>query len=195
VVWYTGQFYALFFLGSVLKVDIFTTNVLIAWSLVLGSGGFVFFGWLSDKIGRKPIILGGCLLAALTYFPLFKLMSYEANPALTAAHTDIATVVRVDQSTCSFQFNPTGTAKFTQALRHRQGGARRGSRSTTRSRPAGPADGEVRVGDQRVSSSSPTSRQALATAVTAAGYPAAANPTVVRMSGPVRRVPRAAGRC
>ena len=88
VVWYTGQFYALFFLGQVLKVDGFTTNMLIAWSLVLGSGGFVFFGWLSDKIGRKPIILGGCLIAALTYFPLFQLMSAEANPALTRAHTE-----------------------------------------------------------------------------------------------------------
>ena len=84
VVWYTGQFYALFFLGQVLKVDPFTTNMLIAWSLLLGSGGFVFFGWLSDKIGRKPIILGGCLIAALTYFPLFKLLSADGNPDLHA---------------------------------------------------------------------------------------------------------------
>src|SRR5215207_3388135 len=75
VVWYTGQFYALFFLQSILKVDLFTSNVLIAWSLILGTGGFIFFGWLSDKIGRKPIILGGCLVAALTYFPLFSIMT------------------------------------------------------------------------------------------------------------------------
>ena len=84
VVWYTGQFYALFFLGTVLKVDILTTNLLIAWSLLLGSGFFVFFGWLSDKIGRKPIILGGCLIAALSFFQLFKWLTATANPALNA---------------------------------------------------------------------------------------------------------------
>ena len=184
VVWYTGQFYALFFLGSVLKVDGFTTNMLIAWSLILGSGGFVLFGWLSDKIGRKPIILGGCLLAALTYFPLFKLMSYEANPALTAAHNDIATVVRVDQNTCSFQFNPTGTARFTQPCDITKAALARLSVNYSVEDVPGQSVAEVRVGNQTVSSSVPNFAQALATAVTAAGYPAAANPSVVRMSGP-----------
>ena len=85
VVWYTGQFYALFFLQNILRVDAFTANVLIAWSLILGTGGFIVFGALSDKIGRKPIILAGCLIAALTYFPLFKLMTATANPALYEA--------------------------------------------------------------------------------------------------------------
>ena len=80
VVWYTGQFYALFFLQSILKVDGYTANLLIAWSLVFGTGFFVVFGWLSDKIGRKPIILAGCLIAALSYFPLFELMAKTANP-------------------------------------------------------------------------------------------------------------------
>ena len=79
VVWYTGQFYALFFLQNILRVDAFTANVLIAWSLVLGTGGFIVFGALSDKIGRKPIILAGCLIAALTYFPLFKLMTEDGQ--------------------------------------------------------------------------------------------------------------------
>ena len=80
VVWYTGQFYALFFLQSILKVDGYTANLLIAWSLLVGTLGFVLFGWLSDKIGRKPIILAGCLLAALTYFPLFTALDRGRKP-------------------------------------------------------------------------------------------------------------------
>ncbi|UPY37272.1 MHS family MFS transporter [Sediminicoccus sp. KRV36] len=184
VVWYTGQFYALFFLGQVLKVDGFTTNMLIAWSLVLGSGGFVLFGWLSDKIGRKPIILGGCLIAALTYFPLFKLMSAEANPALSAAHANISTVVSVDQSTCSFQFNPTGTARFTQACDITKAALARLSVNYRVENVPGQNVARVQIGNQSVSSDQPGFAAALATAVTAAGYPAASNPTVVKMSGP-----------
>jgi MFS family permease len=115
VVWYTGQFYALFFLQSILKVDQFTANVLIAWSLTVATVGFLFFGWLSDRIGRKPIILGGCLIAALTFFPLFKLLTATANPALYRAQQATQVVVVADPSDCSFQFNPTGTAKFTSS--------------------------------------------------------------------------------
>ena len=85
VVWYTGQFYALFFLQSILKVDGYTANLLIAWSLLLGTGFFVVFGALSDKIGRKPIILAGCLIAALTFFPIFRMITTNANPALEKA--------------------------------------------------------------------------------------------------------------
>ena len=184
VVWYTGQFYALFFLGSVLKVDGFTTNMLIAWSLVLGSGGFVFFGWLSDKIGRKPIILGGCLIAALTYFPLFSLMSAEANPALTNAHRNITTVVEVDRSTCSFQFNPTGTARFTQACDITKSNLARLSVNYSVDHKPGQTVARVRIGNQTVSSDQPNFPAALAAAVTAAGYPAASNPTVIKMAGP-----------
>ena len=84
VVWYTGQFYALFFLQTILRVDMFSANVLIAWALILGTGGFIVFGTLSDTIGRKKIILAGCLLAAITYFPVFKAITSLANPALTA---------------------------------------------------------------------------------------------------------------
>jgi len=112
VVWYTGQFYALFFLTQTLKVDGATANILIALSLLIGTPFFVIFGWLSDKIGRKPIILGGCLIAALTYFPLFALITHYANPALERAQASAPVTVVADPSECSFQFNPVGTSKF-----------------------------------------------------------------------------------
>ncbi len=187
VVWYTGQFYALFFLGSVLKVDGFTTNMLIAWSLVLGSGGFVFFGWLSDKVGRKPIILGGCLIAALTYFPLFQLMSKEANPALHAAHQNIPVQVVVDSATCSFQFNPTGTARFTQPCDVAKAAlARLSVNYRVQNEPGRQGAGVVIAGAApiEVAGNANFARE-LQAAVTAAGYPVASNPSVVKMSGPL----------
>ncbi|NOG69572.1 MFS transporter [Roseicella sp. DB1501] len=184
VVWYTGQFYALFFLGSVLKVDGFTTNMLIAWSLLLGSGGFVLFGWLSDKIGRKPIILGGCLLAALTYFPLFKLMSAEANPALHRAHTDIPVQVLADRSTCSFQFNPVGTRTFTQPCDIAKAALARASVNySVEDVPPGSVAAVRIAGGTPMPANSPTFTRDLGAALTAAGYPQASNPTVVKMSG------------
>ena len=114
VVWYTGQFYALFFLQNVIKVDAFSANVFVAWSLILGTGGFLFFGALSDRIGRKPIILAGCLIAAATYQFVFPLLTQTANPMLHAAH-QVPVVVTADPADCSFQFNPVGTAKFTNS--------------------------------------------------------------------------------
>jgi MFS family permease len=112
VVWYTGQFYALFFLERMLRVDGATTNILTAIALVLATPGFVFFGWLSDKIGRKPIILAGCLLAMLTYFPLFQSLTRYANPALFAAQSSAPVEVIADPKQCSFQFDPIGKNKF-----------------------------------------------------------------------------------
>lgn len=112
VVWYTGQFYALFFLTNTLKVDNATANLMIAASLIIGTPFFVVFGALSDKIGRKPIIMAGCLIAALTYFPLFKALTEAANPGLAAAQAANKIVVTADPEECSFQFNPTGTRKF-----------------------------------------------------------------------------------
>ena len=106
VVWYAGQFYALFFLTQTLKVDAVTANLFIAAALAIATGGFVLFGWLSDKIGRKPIIMAGCLLAALTYFPIFKALTHYANPALAAAAQNSPAVVVADPADCSFQFVP-----------------------------------------------------------------------------------------
>ena len=115
VVWYTGQFYALFFLTQQLKVDPITANLMIAASLLIGTPFFVVFGTLSDKIGRKPIILAGCFLAAVTYFPVFKALTEAANPDLARAQAANKVVVIADPAECSFQFNPTGTAKFTSS--------------------------------------------------------------------------------
>ncbi|WP_457581730.1 MFS transporter [Ensifer canadensis] len=113
VVWYSGQFYALFFLTGVLKVDGQSANIMVAASLLIGTGFFVLFGWLSDKIGRKPIIMAGLLLAMLTYFPLFKALTWAGNPALAQAQATVRATVTAAPGDCKFQFNPTGTAKFT----------------------------------------------------------------------------------
>ena len=112
VVWYTGQFYALFFLERTLKVDGATTNILVAIALVLATPCFVLFGWLSDRIGRKPIIMTGCLLAMLTYMPLFGALTRYANPALYAAQSAAPVTVVADPKECSVQFDPIGKNPF-----------------------------------------------------------------------------------
>ena len=115
VVWYSGQFYALFFLTQALKVDGASANIYVAISLLIGTPFFIVFGILSDKIGRKPIIMAGCLLAVLTYFPVFEALTKAANPDLYAAQQKNKVVVTSDPKECSFQFNPTGTVKFTSS--------------------------------------------------------------------------------
>ena len=115
VVWYGGQFYALFFLGQTLKVDAVTANLLIAGALLIGTPFFVFFGWLSDRVGRKPIVMAGCLLAALTYFPIFQGLTHYANPAIETASQTNPVVVAADPATCSFQFDPVGKKVFTNS--------------------------------------------------------------------------------
>ena len=114
VVWYAGQFYSLFFLTQTLKVDAQTANIMIALALLLGTPFFIVFGSMSDRIGRKPIILAGCLLAAATYFPLFRAITHYANPALEAAQESAPVTVVANPATCSVQFNPVGTSKFTR---------------------------------------------------------------------------------
>jgi len=115
VVWYSGQFYALFFLTQALKVDGASANIFVAVSLVIGTPFFVIFGTLSDKIGRKPIIMAGCLLAVVTYFPVFTALTKAANPDRAAAQEKNKVTVTADPAECSFQFNPTGTSKFTSS--------------------------------------------------------------------------------
>jgi len=115
VVWYGGQFYALFFLLQTLKVEPITANLLIAGALLIGTPFFVVFGALSDRIGRKPIIMAGCLLAALTYFPIFQGLTHYANPAVEAASTTSPVVVVADPATCSFQFDPVGKKVFSNS--------------------------------------------------------------------------------
>ena len=115
VVWYAGQFYAMYFLTQTLKVDSTATWLMIAAALALGTPFFVFFGWLSDRIGRKKIVMAGCLLAALTYFPLFKALTVNANPAVAEASAANPVVVHADKGTCSFQFDPVGKKKFTSS--------------------------------------------------------------------------------
>ena len=195
VVWYSGQFYALFFLQSILKVDQFTANVLIAWSLTLGTGGFLLFGWLSDRIGRKSIILAGCLIAAVLYFPLFKLMTATANPALYAAQENTKVVVLADPADCSFQFNPTGTAKFTNSCDIAKSALARNSVNyTTEPAPAGSV-ARIRIGATEVAAydaaklGSDTAKTAPAAfskqigeALGKAGYPSANNPSIVKIA-------------
>ena len=198
VVWYTGQFYALFFMQSILRVDMYTANVLIAWSLIIGTGGFIVFGTLSDRIGRKPIILAGCVLAAITYFPVFKLLSETANPMLAKAQDTVKVTVIVDKDQCSFQFNPTGTAKFTSSCDVTKALLARSSVNyTVQEGPKGqPA--KVKIGDKEIAGydMSKLTGDAAKTvpaaftksvndALGAAGYPVAgvANPTIVKMNG------------
>ncbi len=115
VVWYCGQFYAMYFLGSTLKIDATTTQLLIAAALLIGTPFFVVFGWLSDKIGRKPVVLAGCLLAALTYFPIFKGITHYGNPAIEAARSSAPVTVVADPANCHLQINLTGTSTFTSS--------------------------------------------------------------------------------
>lgn len=186
VVWYTGQFYALFFLQSILKVDQFTANVMVAWSLIAVTGGFLVCGALSDKVGRKPIILGGCLLAALTYFPMFNMLTASANPALHAAQSNVPVVVKTNTADCSFQFNPVGTAKFTKECDIAKALlARSAVAYTTENQPAGtPTVVSVKGKDFPVAD--PAFAKSVSAALTEAGYPSAtANPTVIKAAHPL----------
>ena len=192
VVWYTGQFYALFFLTQTLKVDGPTANILIAASLLIGTPFFIVFGSWSDKIGRKKIIMAGCLLAALTYFPLFKALTHYANPALEAAQTNAPVVVVADPAECQFQFNPTGTKKFTSSCDIAK--AKLAAASVNYKNEAAPAGttAVIKVGDKELTSYSAVGlpkeeatakdkqfTEQLKALIGEAGYPAKADPAQV----------------
>ncbi|WP_420475026.1 MFS transporter [Noviherbaspirillum sp. ST9] len=189
VVWYTGQFYALFFLTQTLKVDGATANLLIAASLVIGTPFFIVFGSLSDKIGRKPIILGGCLIAAVTYFPIFNALTHYANPALEQAIKNAPVVVTADPADCQFQFNPTGTKKFTSSCDIVKAKLAAASVNYTNEAAAPGTPASVKVGNTVIQSYSANGlskddaaakdkafSKDLGDAIKAAGYPTKADP-------------------
>ena len=191
VVWYTGQFYALFFLTQTLKLDGTTSNIVIAVSLAIGTPFFIFFGWLSDKVGRKPIILAGCLLAVVTYFPLFEALTRAVNPQLEQALSKSPVTVVADPKECSFQFNPTGTASFTTSCDIAKSFlARNAVNYSNVAAPAG-TPAQIKIGDKVVTSFDKAKAGAQAAAlekafneqataaIRAAGYPAAADPAKV----------------
>jgi MFS family permease len=185
VVWYTGQFYALFFMQSILKVDGYTANLLIAWSLLLGTGFFIVFGALSDKIGRKPIILAGCLIAALTFFPIFRMITTNANPALEKAIETVKVEVVADPAGCGDLFNPVGTRVFTAPCDTAR--AYLAQQSVKYSTSYGPAGSGVKVvvngKDVPYTAAAASNPQVLA-AAQAAGYPKPGDAQIVKMAHP-----------
>jgi MFS family permease len=189
VVWYTGQFYALYFLTQSLKIDGTTANLLIAAALAIGTPFFVFFGWLSDRIGRKSIVLAGCLLAALTYFPIFRGLTHFGNPAIEQAAATSPVKVVADPRACSFQFDPVGKSRFTSSCDVAKSAlAKRGIPYSNIAGERGSV-AEVKIGDVTLSSfeggaldSKAFAEQSkafgtqLGAALKAAGYPEKADP-------------------
>jgi MFS family permease len=192
-VWYCGQFYALFFLTQTLKLDGTTANIVIAASLAIGTPFFIFFGWLSDKIGRKPILLAGCLLAVITYFPLFSALTNAVNPTLEQALEKSPVTVTADPKECSFQFNPTGTASFTTSCDVAKSFL--ATNSVNYSNVAAPAGtvATIKVGDKVITSfdrgkagadaaaKAKAFTEEATAAIRGAGYPASADKAKVNM--------------
>jgi MFS family permease len=184
VVWYTGQFYSLFFLTQTLKVDAQAAQLLVGGALLLGTPFFLVFGALSDRIGRKPIIMAGCLLAVVTYFPLFQGLTHYANPALEEAQVKAPATLIADPADCSFQFNPIGNIKFTNSCDVAK--AALVARSVPYENMAGPAGStaQIKIGDTVINGYQPAEAKdraaaftkSVADTVNAAGYPVKADP-------------------
>jgi MFS family permease len=175
VVWYGGQFYALFFLTQTLKVPGVTAQIMIAIALLIGTPGFILFGALSDKIGRKPIMLAGFALAAVTYFYIFQGITHFANPKLEAALAASPVTVTADPAECSFQFKATGIEKYTTGCDNIKSALVGLSVNYNNiSAPAG-TKASVQIGDQTIAADAPNLAAAIKTAVTSHGYPAGAD--------------------
>jgi Sugar (and other) transporter len=176
VIWYGGQFYALFFLTQTLKVPAINAQIMIAVALALGTPFFIVFGWLSDKIGRKPIILAGFALGVITYFLIFQGITHFANPKLEAALASAPVTVIADPSECSFQFNPVGTAKFTTSCDIAKSALVARSVNYENVEATKGTKASVKVGEQTISTDTPNFAQVLGQAISSHGYPASANP-------------------
>ena len=179
VVWYGGQFYALFFLTQTLKVPAVNAQIMIALGLLFGTPFFIIFGALSDRIGRKPIILAGFALAVLTYFPIFGALTHFVNPKLERALATAPVTVIADPGECSFQFNPVGTTKFTSSCDIVKSALV--ARSVNYQNEAAPpgTTAVVKIGDQAIPANTPNFAQVLGQAITAHGYPAGADPNEI----------------
>ena len=194
VVWYTGQFYALFFLGSILKADLLTANSLVAWSLIIGTPFFLVFGALSDRIGRRNVILAGCLIAAVTYFPLFHMLTKLVNPQLEKALETVKVELTADPAVCGSVFDPVGIRVFTAPCdTSRRALANAAIPYTLKNGPAGSGvsvavNGKPVVVDKDFASN-------VTAAATAAGFPTAKDPNILRLSNPMEvwSSPRALG--
>ena len=179
VVWYGGQFYALFFLTQTLKVPAVNAQIMIALGLLFGTPFFIVFGALSDRIGRKPIILAGFALAVLTYFPIFGALTHFVNPKLERALATAPVTVIADPNECSFQFNPVGTAKFNSSCDIAKSAlVARSVNYQNETAPAGTV-AVVKVGEQAIPANTPDFAKVLGQAITAHGYPAGADPNEI----------------
>lgn len=176
VTFYTAQFYVLFFLTQMLKMDPAQANLLLIISVVIGAPFFIFFGWLSDRVGRKPILMLGLLLATVLYFPLFKALSHYANPQIDTASRQSPIVVMADPATCTFQFDPVGKARFDSPCdKVKTFLVKQGLPYTSQAAAPG-TEVQVSVGEQKISG---FDEAAMRAAVTEVGYPAKADPSSV----------------
>ncbi len=179
VVWYGGQFYALFFLTQTIKVPAVPAQIMIVIALALATPGFILFGWLSDKIGRKPIMMAGFLLAVVTYFPIFQGLTHFANPALERALAESPVTVVADPAQCSFQLKLTGTEQYTKSCDVAKSAlvARSVNYNNEMAAPGAPV--VVNVGNDTFTAGTPDFVKNLNAAITKHGYPASADPNQI----------------